>query len=159
MLIISVVVISPDDSEGVVLVEVMKEAKEIRSDGKKRVKAGVKTPINRRAGWGAGRLLAFLGWPEMQGGRAAAGGGAVGGFQGGGAMVCRGWLGGGDSAAICGGDSAVFNQQLTTFLVVAMVRRFPVFFLCSYWQFRRGWRLSDLPGARRGPWPQEAGRG
>ena len=55
---------------------------------------------------------------------AAGGGGAVGGDQGGGAMVCRGWpawrllvvcrgwLGGGDPAAICGGNSAVFNRLL-----------------------------------------------
>ena len=49
-----------------------------------------------------------------------------------------------------GGDSAVFNQQLTTFLVVAMVWRLPVFFLCSYCLF---WRLLGrfrLPGAGRG---------
>ena len=65
-------------------------------------------------------------------------------------VVCRGWLGGGDPAAICGGNSAVFNQQLTTFLVVAMVWRLPVFFLCSYWQFRRCWRLFRSPGAGRG---------
>ena len=37
--------------------------------------------------------------------------------------------------------SEVFNQQLTTFLVVAMVWRLAVFFLCSYRQFRRA-----LPG-------------
>ena len=43
--------ISPDDSEGVVLAEVMKVAKEIRPGYKKRVKTGVKTPINRRSGW------------------------------------------------------------------------------------------------------------
>ena len=80
-----------------VLAKIMKAAKEIRSDDKKRVKTGVKTPINRRPGWvpggsvvcwrllllsEAGRLLAFLGGPEMQGGRAAAG-----------AMVCRGRMG------------------------------------------------------------------
>ena len=85
----------------------------------------------------AGRLLAFLGAGEARRKRDAAGGGAVGGGQGAGVMVCRGWLGGGDPAAICGGNSEVFNQQLTTFLVVAMVWRLPVFFLCSYWQFRR----------------------
>ena len=34
MLMISVVVISPDDSEGVVLAKVMEEAKEIRSGDK-----------------------------------------------------------------------------------------------------------------------------
>ena len=80
--------------------------------------------------------------PERQGGRAAAGGGgAVGGAQGGGEMVCRGWLGGGGPAEVCGGNSEVFNQQLTTFLVVAMVWRLTVSFLCSYCLF---WRA--LPG-------------
>ena len=83
-------------------------------------------------------MLAFLGAGEARReGRAA------------GVMVCRGWLGGGDPAAICGGDSAVFNQLLTTFLVVAMVWRLAVFFLCSYRQFRRGWRLFRSPGAGR----------
>ena len=48
---VSDVSISPDDSEGVVLAKVMKTAKEIRSGDKKRVKTGVKTPINRRPGW------------------------------------------------------------------------------------------------------------
>ena len=67
ILMISVVVISPDDSEGVVLAKVMEVAKEIRPDDKKRVKTGVKTPINRRPGWVPGgsvvcwRMLAFLG--------------------------------------------------------------------------------------------------
>ena len=56
-------------------------------------------------------------------------------------------LGGGDPAAICGGNSAVFNQPLTTFLVVAMVLRLAVFFLCSYWQSRRLWRLFRSPVA------------
>ena len=50
-------------------------------------------------------------------------------------------------AAICGGNSAVFNQPLTIFLVVAMVWRLAVFFLCSYRQFRRCWRLFRSPGA------------
>ena len=74
ILIVSDAVISPDDSEGVVLAKVMETAKEIRSGDKKRVKTGVKTPINRRTGWVPGgsmvcwRMLAFLG-PEMQGGR------------------------------------------------------------------------------------------
>ena len=40
-------------------------------------------------------------------------------------------------AAICGGNSEVFNQQLTTFPVVAMVWRITVFFLCSYCLFWR----------------------
>ena len=87
---------------------------------------------------GAGRLLAFLGAGDAKREGAAAG-----------AMVCRGWLGGGDPAAICGGNSAVFNQPLTIFLVVAMVWRLSVFFLCSYQQFRRGWRLFRSPGAGR----------
>ena len=59
---------------------------------KKRVKTGVKTHINRRPGWVPG-----------------------------GAVVFRRLLGGGDPAEVCGGNSAVFNQQLTIFLVVAMV--------------------------------------
>ena len=122
------IAISPDDSEGVVLAKVMEVEKEIRPDDKKRVKTGVKTPINRRPGWVPGgsvvcwRMLAFLGAGDARRKRdAAGGGGAVGGFQGGGVMVCRGWLGGGDPAAICGGNSAVFNQLLTTFIVIAMV--------------------------------------
>ena len=46
---------------------VMDYTKEIRPGYKKRVKAGVKTPINRRPGWVPGgsvicwRMLAFLG--------------------------------------------------------------------------------------------------
>ena len=48
-----------------------------------------------------------------------------------------------------GGNSAVFNQPLTIFLVVAMVWRLAVFFLCSYRQFRRCWRLFRSPGAGR----------
>ena len=83
----------------------MDYTKEIRSGDKKRVKTGVKTPINRRPGWVPGgsvvcwrmvwpavvdgwRLMLQAGgrWafcvPERQGGRAAAGGGgAVGGCQ------------------------------------------------------------------------------
>ena len=51
---VSDLAISPDDSEGVVLAKVMKTAKEIRSGDKKRVKTDVKTPINRRSGWGPG---------------------------------------------------------------------------------------------------------
>ena len=50
-------------------------------------------------------------------------------------------------AAICGGDSAVFNQPLTTFLVVAMVWRLAVFFLCSYCLFWRRLGRFRLPGA------------
>ena len=106
-LIVSAVVISPDDLEDVVLAKVMEVAKEIRPGYKKRVKTGVKTPINRRSGWGPGgsvvcwRILAFLGAGEARRKRDAAGaGGAVGGCQVSGVMVCWGWLGGGDPAAI-----------------------------------------------------------
>ena len=74
----------------------------------------------------AGRLLAFLGAGEAKRKGPAAG-----------AMVCRGWLGGGDPAAICGGNSAVFNRLLTTFLVIAMVWRLTVFWLCSKGYSRR----------------------
>ena len=59
ILMVSDVEISPDDSEGVVLAKVMKAAKEIRSDDKKRVKTGVKTPINRRSGWVPGGSVVF----------------------------------------------------------------------------------------------------
>ena len=84
------------------------------------------------------RMLGFLGAGDARRKRdAAGGGGAVGGFQGGGVMVCRGWLGGGDPAAICGGNSAVFNRLLTTFLVIAMVWRLTVFWLCSKGYSRR----------------------
>ena len=61
----------------------MDYTKEIRSDDKN---AG---PLRL---W-AGRLLAFLGAGETRRKRAAGVGGAVGGVQGSGAMVCRGWLG------------------------------------------------------------------
>ena len=50
------------------------------------------------AGW---RMMSFLGAGDARRKRDAAGaGGAVGGVQCGGAMVCRGWLGGGDPEAI-----------------------------------------------------------
>ena len=99
------------------------------------------------AGW---RMLAFLGAGEARRegqppGRWSACGGLLGGLLG---AICAaagglpGMDGAGDGpAAICGGNSAVFNQLLTIFLVVAMVWRFPVFFLCSYCLFRRA-----LPG-------------
>ena len=67
-----------------VLAKVMEVAKEIRSDDKKRGAAPA----------GAGRLLAFLGAGEAR--RkipAAVVGGAVGGGQCAGVMVCLGWLG------------------------------------------------------------------
>ena len=126
---VSDVAISQDDSEGVALAKAMKAAKEIRPDDKKRGAA----PAGCRA---AGSLL----WaPEMQGGRARRRGDGLPGMDG----------AGNDPAAICGGNSDVFNQLLTTFLVVAMVWRLSVFFLCSYRQFRRCWRLFRSPGAGR----------
>ena len=133
----------------------MAGTKHIRPDDKKRVKTDVKTPIDRRSGWwpgGAvvcwrllllsddGRLLAFLGWPEMQGGRARRRGDGLPGMAG----------AGNGPAAICGGDSAVFNQPLTIFLVVAMVWRIAVSFLCSYCLFWRRLGRFRLPGAGRG---------
>ena len=94
-------------------------------------------------------MIAFLGGPEMQGGRAAAGVMVCRWWPAWRLLVCRGWLGGGDPAAICGGNAAGFNQPLTIFLVVAMVWRLSVFFLCSYQQFWRCWRLFRSPGAGR----------
>ena len=100
---ISFVVISPDDSEGVVLAEVMEAAKEIRSGDKKRVKSGVKTPIVRRSGWRPGGCWAVGGWSGRRCGLrrvlllpAAGLSGCLGGNYGeaaAGEMVCRGWLG------------------------------------------------------------------
>ena len=70
----------------------------------------------------AGGCWAF--WvPEMQGGRARRRGDGLPGM----AMIRR-RAGGGWRA-----KKAIFNQPLTTFLVVAMVLRLTVFFLCSYW--------------------------
>ena len=111
----------------------MEEAKEIRPDDKKRVKTDVKTPIDRRSGWGPGGSVVC--WRMVW----AAAAGGLPGMDGAGNVP----------AAICGGNSAVFNQQLTIFLVVAMVWRLSVFFLCSYQQFRRCWRLFRSPGAGR----------
>ena len=168
----------------------MDYTKEIRSDDKKRVKTGVKTPINRRPGWvpggsvvcwrmlgcwrmvwpavvdgwrlmlQAGGCLPFWG-PEMQGGRARRRGlwccRRRPGRLGDGLLVVAclaaagGLLGmaevGNDPAAICGGNSAVFNQPLTTFLVIAMVWRLTVFFLCSYCLFWRWLVRFRSPGA------------
>ena len=105
----------------------MAGAKHIRPDDKKRVKTGVKTPINRRPGWVPGgsvvcwRMLAFLGAGDARRKRdAAGGGGAVGGFQGGGVMVCRGWPSGwpaGRLLVVCrgwlgGGDPAAIRRYL-----------------------------------------------
>lgn len=108
-----------------------------------------------RRWWMAGGLCCRLAADCLSGGRRCKEGGPAAGV-----MVCRwlpsvrrllvvfrGWLCGGDPAAICGGNSAVFNQPLTTFLVVAMVWRLTVFFLCSYWQSRRCWRLFRFPWA------------
>ena len=74
---VSVVVISPDDSEGVVLAKMMELAKEIRSGDKKR---GAAPAVGRAALWSAGgwpwrccwRLAddCLSGEPERQGGRA-----------------------------------------------------------------------------------------
>ena len=86
----------------------------------------------------AGGCLPFWG-PERQGGRPRRRGDGMPGMA----------VAGNVPAAICGGNSAVFNQQLTTFLVIAMVWWLSVFFLCSYWQFRRRWRLFRSPGAGR----------
>lgn len=85
--------------------------------------------------------LAVLSVASRAAGRWSAGGGLLGGLLGG------FWLsaGGGWAAVICGGNSAVFNQLLTTFLVVAMVWRLTVFFLCSYRLFWR--RLGAIPVA------------
>ena len=87
---------------GLVLAKVMEVAKEIRSDDKKRVKTGVKTPINRRSGWGPGgsvvcwRLIAFLGAGDAMRdgpppGRWSAGGGLLGGLLGGCWSAGGGW--------------------------------------------------------------------
>ena len=146
----------------------MAGTKHIRPGDKKRVKTGVLTHINRRPGWvpggsvGCWRMLGCWrmvwpavvdGWrlmlqaggclpfwgPEMQGGRARRRGDGLPGMAG----------AGNGPAAICGGNSSVFNQPLTIFLVVAMVWWLSVFFLCSYRQFRRCWRLFRSPGAGR----------
>ena len=89
-----------------------------------------------------------------EGGPPPGGGGAVGGCQVSGVMVCRGWLGGGDPAAICGGNSAVFNQQLTTISCGAMDWCGYVFYLCISAIYRppggdsvsrgRGWGAGGL---------------
>ena len=98
--------------------------------------------------WSAGGCLPF--WvPEMQGGRETPPGLSVL------SMSARGrgdGLPGMDGAgnvpaAICWGNSVVFNQQLTIFLVVAMVWRLTVSALCAYWQSRRCWRLFRFPWA------------
>ena len=103
---------------------------------------------DRRSGWGPGGCLPFWG-PEMQGGRARRLGDGLPGMAfwvaclaASGGLPAGGW-----AAAICGGNSSVFNQLLTTFIVVAMVWRLAVFFLCSYQQFRRLRRLFRSPGA------------
>ena len=121
---------------------VMDYTKHIRKSYKKREGAPLRL--------GPGGCLPFCG-PEMQGGRAAPPGLAVlsvaarGRGDGLPGMSAAGNV----PAAICGGNSAVFNQPLTTFLVIAMVWWLSVFFLCSYRQFRRGWGLFRSPGAGR----------
>ena len=85
---------------------------------------------------GAGRLLAFLGAGDAR---------REGRRRGDGLPGMAG--AGNGPAAICGGNSAVFNQLLTIFLVVAMVWRLPVFFLCSYCLFWRRLGRFRLPGA------------
>ena len=89
--------------------------------------------------------LAVLSVAFMVPGRWSAGGGLLGGLLGG------FWWSAGDGwgGRWSGGNSAVFNQPLTIFLVVAMVWRLSVFFLCSYRQFRRCCRLFRSPGAGR----------
>ena len=84
ILMISAIVISSDYSDGVVLAKVMKAAKEISPDDKKRGAA----PAGGRA---ADCLSGCRRCKE--GGPAAGVGGAVCGVQGSGVMVCRGWLG------------------------------------------------------------------
>ena len=84
---------------------------------------------------GAGRLLAFLGAGDARRecpppGRWSAGGGWGGQWS--------------------GGNSAVFNQPLTTFLVFAMVWRLTVFFLCSYCLFWRWLVAIPVPWGRGG---------
>ena len=171
-LMVSAVVISPYDSECVVLAKVMEVAKEISPDDKKR---GV---LRLGAGRRCGLLVDGLGGGcyRMAGGCWAAGGRSAAGLisaaclSGGrrckeegprrrGWRCCRWrpWLrgdgllwmagAGNDSAAICGGNSAVFNQPLTTFHVVAMVLGLTVFFLCSYCRFWRRLGRFRFPGA------------
>ena len=89
-----------------------------------------------RSGCGPGGCLPFW-WPERQGGRARRRGDGLPGMAG----------AGNGPAAICGGNSDVFNQQLTIFLVVAMVWRIAVFFLCSYCLFWRRLGRFRFPGA------------
>ena len=112
----------------------MAGAKHIRPGDKKRVKTGVKTPINRRPGWVPGgsvvcwRLLAFLGAGEASkedpppglavlsvassaAGRWSAGGGLLGGLLGG------FWLSAGDgwAAAIRRRSAAAIRRYLISY--------------------------------------------
>ena len=135
ILMIADTVISPDVSEGVVLAKVMEVAKEIRPGDKS---AG---PLRL----GAGRRCGLLAAACLSGCRRCKEGGPRRRGDG-----LPGMAGAGDGpAAICGGNSAVFKQQLTIFLVVAMVLRLTVCFLCSLRQFGRCWRLFRSPGAGR----------
>ena len=102
ILMVSDVAISTDDYEGVVLAKVMKTAKDIRPCDK--------NARERRPGWVPGGFLPAAG--PMQAERRA----------------------GPMTAAISGGWRAkreIFNQLLTTFIVIAMVWRLTVFCLCS----------------------------
>ena len=100
----------------------------------------------RAALWSAGGCLPVWG-PERQRGRDPPPGSVVLSVA---ARAPGRWSAGDGWGWQCsGGDSVVFNQPLTIFLVVAMVWRLSVFFLCSYRQFRRCWRLFRSPGAGR----------
>ena len=67
ILMLADVAIRTAESHGVVLAKVMEMAKEIRSGDKKRVKTGVKTPINRRPGWVPGGSVVCwrMVWPAV----------------------------------------------------------------------------------------------
>ena len=115
----------------------MKVAKEISPDDKKR---GAAPAGGRAALWSAGgcfcyRLLAFLGAGDAR---------RKGRRRGDGLPVVACLAAAGLRVdGLGGGNSAVFNQPLTTFLVVAMVLRITVFLLCSYCLFRR--RMGAIP--------------
>ena len=126
---VSDLAISPDDAEGVVLAKVMEAAKEIRPGDKKR---GAAPAGGRAAACLSGCRRCKEGGPRRRGD-------GLPGMDGAGNVP----------AAICDGNSAVFNQPLTIFLVVAMVWWLSVLFLCSYRQFWRCWRLFRSPGAGR----------
>ena len=111
--------------------------------GTKHIRPGDKNAGPLRLG--AGRRCGLLAADCLSGGRRCKEGGPR--RRGDGLPVMS--AAGNVPAAICGGNSAVFNQPLTTFLVVSMAWWLSVFFLCSYRQFRRCWRLFRSPGAGR----------